>query len=167
MGELMTKNLDKMLEFYSSVSGLPFFILVGMSLVALLALIAMFRQARQLGRLKRELEWQHEQTGKRLLALQTALSQIDMPAQEQAEINVNLDDVVDKIRPDIVALERQIETMRTDLSRLAEVMTEQEQLSRAIEMAKRGARRAEIVEATGVSADQADAIVKFHGPERG
>ena len=40
MGELMTKNLEKMLEFYSSVSGLPFFILVGMSLVALLALIA-------------------------------------------------------------------------------------------------------------------------------
>ncbi len=163
----MQKNLDKMLEFYSSVSGLPFFILIGMSLVALLALMAMFRQARVLGRLKGELEWQHEQTGKRLLALQTALSQIEGPAQEQAEISVNLDGVVEKIRPDIAALERQIEAMRADLGRLTEVMTEQEQLSRAIEMAKRGARRAEIVEATGVSADQADAIVKFHGPERG
>jgi septal ring factor EnvC (AmiA/AmiB activator) len=163
----MQKNLDKMLEFYSSVSGLPFFILIGMSLVALLALMAMFRQARVLGRLKSELEWQHEQTGKRLLALQTALSQIEGPAQEQAEISVNLDGVVEKIRPDIAALERQIEAMRADLGRLTEVMTEQEQLSRAIEMAKRGARRAEIVEATGVSADQADAIVKFHGPERG
>lgn len=162
----MQKNLDKMLEFYSSVSGLPFFILLGTIFIALLAIIAMFRQARALNLLKNELEWQNEQTGKRLLALQTALSQIEMPYQEQAAINVDIDGVVEKIRPDIVSLERQIESIRSELSRLSEVMMEQEQLSRAIEMAKRGARRAEIVEATGVSADQADAIVKFHGPDR-
>ena len=56
-----------------------------------------------------------------------------------------------------------IASLQGEIVRLADGVNQQEQISRAIEMARQGAKRAGLVEATGISAEQADAIVKFHG----
>jgi hypothetical protein len=48
---------------------------------------------------------------------------------------------------------------------MADTFQQQEQISKAIAMAQRGSKRAEIVEGTGLSAEQADTIVRFHGPD--
>ena len=60
-----------------------------------------------------------------------------------------------------------IASLQAEIVRLADGVNQQEQISRAIEMARQGAKRAGLVEATGISAEQADAIVKFHGKSPG
>lgn len=167
----MRADLEKMAEFYTSLTGLPFIILIIAIGIAVFAIVVTMRQARLLRRVIADIAWQHEQLGKRLQGLQNMIAQGESNAPPS--VSVDADEIVAKLTsalsnlPTLTNLNAEIASIKSEMSRLAETMNEQEQISRAIEMAKRGARRAEIVEATGVSADQADAIVKFHGPGRG
>ena len=55
---------------------------------------------------------------------------------------------------------------RQELADLAQNFSGDKQMSRAIELARNGATAGELTLATGVGQDEAEAIVKFHGPAR-
>ena len=56
------------------------------------------------------------------------------------------------------------ELSKVELTRLAETMGGESQLTKAIDLARGGASGEEIKLATGLGEDEASAIVKFHGP---
>ena len=53
---------------------------------------------------------------------------------------------------------------RQELADLAQNFSGDKQMSRAIELARNGAAANELTLATGIDQDEAEAIVKFHGP---
>ena len=66
----MADASNDMIAFYSSVTGLPFIVLLVTVLVALGAIIGFFLQYRLLRRYQADVAWQNQQIGKRLQALQ-------------------------------------------------------------------------------------------------
>ena len=65
-----------------------------------------------------------------------------------------------------VALEDQrsvLESLRRDSSRLADDVRGEVGMSRAIELARAGADHEAVADATGLSLEEAEAIVTFHG----
>ena len=55
---------------------------------------------------------------------------------------------------------------RQELAGLAQNFSGDKQMSRAIELARNGAAANELTLATGIAKDEAEAIVKFHGPAK-
>jgi hypothetical protein len=55
---------------------------------------------------------------------------------------------------------------RQELADLAQNFSGDKQMSRAIELARNGAAANELTLATGIGQDDAEAIVKFHGPAK-
>ena len=55
---------------------------------------------------------------------------------------------------------------RQELADLAQNFSGDKQMSRAIELARNGAAANELTLATGIAKDEAEAIVKFHGPAK-
>ena len=55
---------------------------------------------------------------------------------------------------------------RQELADLAQNFSGDKQMSRAIELARNGAAANELTLATGIEKDEAEAIVKFHGPAK-
>ena len=55
---------------------------------------------------------------------------------------------------------------RQELADLAQNFSGDKQMSRAIELARNGAEANELTLATGIAKDEAEAIVKFHGPAK-
>ena len=53
---------------------------------------------------------------------------------------------------------------RQQLADLAQNFSGDKQMSRAIELARKGTSAGELMQATGIGQDEAEAIVKFHGP---
>ena len=84
--------------------------------------------------------------------------------------NLNLESVANRlqnIEAQYVELSRNYELSKVELTRLAEAMGGQSQLTKAIDLARGGASAEEIKLATGLGEDEASAIVKFHGlPKR-
>ena len=84
--------------------------------------------------------------------------------------NLNLESVANRlqnIEAQYVELSRNYELSKVELTRLAEAMGGQSQLTKAIDLARGGASAEEIKLATGLGDDEASAIVKFHGlPKR-
>ena len=55
---------------------------------------------------------------------------------------------------------------RQQLADLAQNFSGDKQMSRAIELARKGTSAGELMQATGIGQDEAEAIVKFHGPAK-
>lgn len=55
---------------------------------------------------------------------------------------------------------------RQELADLAQNFSGDKQMSRAIELARNGAAANELTLATGIDQDEAEAVVKFHGPRK-
>ena len=68
----------------------------------------------------------------------------------------------DKKNSDAIVL---IEQIRAEQELLTKVLGSENKLSRAIELARSGSSVDEIILATGVNSDEAEAVVKFHGPD--
>jgi hypothetical protein len=56
---------------------------------------------------------------------------------------------------------------RQELADLAQNFSSDKQMSKAIELARGGAAASELTLTTGISNDEAEAIVRFHGPAKG
>ena len=160
----MSETAENLVAFYSSSSGLPFIILLATIALTTAAFITLFRQHMMLKRVIANMAWQNEQINKRLQALHGVV--LDRPEDVQTSQEDIVPLIVRAIEPKMDSLQKQVESIKVDLTRLSDNVSEQEQISKAIEMARRGARRTELVDATGISAEQADAIVKFHGPSQ-
>ena len=160
----MSEIAENLVAFYSSSTGLPFIILLATIVLTAAAFITLFRQHMMLKRVIANMTWQNEQINKRLQALHGVI--LDRPEDIQSPQEDIVPLIVRAIEPKMDSLQKQVESIKVDLTRLSDNVSEQEQISKAIEMARRGARRPELVDATGISAEQADAIVKFHGPSQ-
>lgn len=162
----MSETTQDFFAFYASTSGLPLIVLLITIITAAFAFVILFQQRRLLKIVIADLHWQNEQLGKRLQSLQLALAEQPDGSEASNDGQMALDiskDVLRTIEPYLGSITSQVDALRTDISRLSDNVSEQEQVSKAIEMARRGAKRTELVDATGISAEQADAIVKFHG----
>ena len=163
----MSETTKDFFTFYASASGLPLIVLLITILTSAFAFVTLFQQRRLLKIVIADLHWQNEQLGKRLQSLQLALAEQPEAADVSNDPQIAVDigkDILRSIEPYLGSIAAQVDALRTDISRLSDNVSEQEQVSKAIEMARRGAKRTELVDATGISAEQADAIVKFHGP---
>ena len=84
--------------------------------------------------------------------------------------NLNLESVANRlqnIESQYVEFAENYELSKVELTRLAEAMGGESQLTKAIDLARGGASAEEIKLATGLGEDEASAIVKFHGlPKR-
>ena len=56
-----------------------------------------------------------------------------------------------------------LEVLRRDVVRLADDVRGEQGMSRAIELARAGATKDAVADATGLSLEEAEAIVTFHG----
>lgn len=84
--------------------------------------------------------------------------------------NLNLEFVADRLQnleSQYSEFSENYELSKLELTRLAEAMGGESQLTKAIDLARGGASAEEIKLATGLGEDEASAIVKFHGlPKR-
>ena len=84
--------------------------------------------------------------------------------------NLSLEGVansVESLEAQYIEFSENFEQSKIELARLAENMGGESQLTKAIDLARGGAKPKEITLATGLGDDEAKAIVKFHGsPKR-
>ena len=84
--------------------------------------------------------------------------------------NLNLESVANKLQSlesQYAGFSENYELSKVELARLAEAMGGESQLTKAIDLARGGASSEEITLSTGLSEEEASAIVKFHGsPKR-
>jgi len=104
------------------------------------------------------------------IRLSSRLSRIEERLDEQDHLldlqSKGLSDVAAKNEKLLVALDDQrnaLESLRRDSSRLADDVRGEVGMSRAIELARAGADREAVADATGLSLEEAEAIVTFHG----
>ena len=70
---------------------------------------------------------------------------------------------VGKLLEQIVELNKKLTFMQQELSIFSSDYSGNQQVAKAIELARKGSNTKSIVEKTGLSTDDADAIVRFHG----
>lgn len=144
-------DIQNFIDFFFSAAALPFLALLAMMLIAFAAIIIFWLQSRRLKVVLEDMYARHQQLVK---LVSDARSTSGSPADS---------DSINALSAMLIEQGKAIATLQAEIVRLADGVNQQEQISRAIEMARQGAKRAGLVEATGISAEQADAIVKFHG----
>ena len=144
-------DVQNFIDFFFSGAALPFLALLAMMLIAFAAIIIFWLQSRRLKLVLEDMYVRHQQLAKALNDMRSS------PASPASSEGINA------LSAMLVEQGKAIASLQGEIVRLADGVNQQEQISRAIEMARQGAKRAGLVEATGISAEQADAIVKFHG----
>ena len=144
-------DVQNFIDFFFSGAALPFLALLAMMLIAFAAIIIFWLQSRRLKLVLEDMYARHQQLAKAVNDMRSS------PASPVSSEGMNA------LSAMLIEQGKVIASLQGEIVRLADGVNQQEQISRAIEMARQGAKRAGLVEATGISAEQADAIVKFHG----
>ena len=144
-------DVQNFIDFFFSGAALPFLALLAMMLIAFAAIIIFWLQSRRLKLVLEDIYVRHQQLAKAVNDMRSS------PASPASSEGINA------LSAMLIEQGKAIASLQGEIVRLADGVNQQEQISRAIEMARQGAKRAGLVEATGISAEQADAIVKFHG----
>ena len=144
-------DVQNFIDFFFSGAALPFLALLAMMLIAFAAIIIFWLQSRRLKLVLEDMYARHQQLAKAVNDMRSS------PASPASSEGMNA------LSAMLIEQGKVIASLQGEIVRLADGVNQQEQISRAIEMARQGAKRAGLVEATGISAEQADAIVKFHG----
>ena len=144
-------DAQNFIDFFFSGAALPFLALLAMMLIAFAAIIIFWLQSRRLKLVLEDMYARHQQLSKAVNGIRSSSTS---PAGSEG---------MNALSAMLIEQGEVIASLQGEIVRLADGVNQQEQISRAIEMARQGAKRAGLVEATGISAEQADAIVKFHG----
>ncbi|MEC8177552.1 MAG: hypothetical protein VX055_07135 [Pseudomonadota bacterium] len=144
-------DAQNFIDFFFSGAALPFLALLAMMLIAFAAIIIFWLQSRRLKLVLEDMYARHQQLAKAVNGIRSSATS---PAGSEG---------MNALSAMLIEQGEVIASLQGEIVRLADGVNQQEQISRAIEMARQGAKRAGLVEATGISAEQADAIVKFHG----
>ena len=70
---------------------------------------------------------------------------------------------IEKIGEENLKLSKKTTSIQQELSLLSSDYSDNQQITHAIELARKGSSKNEIIRKTGLSAEDADAIVRFHG----
>ena len=87
---------------------------------------------------------------------------LELQAKGGREVVEASDRVVDAMNESRSALD----ALRRDVVRLADDVRGEVGMSRAIELARSGATKQAVADATGLSLEESEAIVTFHGPKK-
>ena len=130
---------------------------VGLALVLLTSAIIIFLLA---------LIIRQQSSFKKLSAISESLSRL---YESFIRTNLNLESVASRLQ-NIEAQSTEFlenyQLSKAELSRMAESMRDESQLTKAIELARSGSVAQEITLTTGLSEDEANALVKFHGTSK-
>ena len=88
---------------------------------------------------------------------------VDLQAKTSREVTSTTERLIDATNDSKSA----IETLRRDIVRLADDVRGEVGMSRVIELARAGATKEAVSDATGLSLEEAEAIVTFHGKPKG
>ncbi len=99
-------------------------------------------------------------------ALETYLHNLEKQADHNSGVLFRVADMADQVRISTAENTASIEAMRREIGHLSDDVRGEVGTSRAIEMARNGASKADIAEKTGMPIEEAEALVTFHGKKR-
>ena len=146
----MLANLTELLHSSETLT-VAAFLLVLVFITALVFAVLLRRQRRSLEQLQ---------------DISNSLSRLQ---ESFVRTNLNLESVANRLQSlesQYVEFLQNYELSKVELTRLAEAMGGESQLTKAIDLARGGASAEEIKLATGLGEEEAGAIVKFHGPPK-
>ena len=103
---------------------------------------------------------------KQIEALETYLHNLEKQADHNSGVLFRVADMADQVRIATAENTASIEAMRREMVHLSDEVRGEVGTSRAIEMARSGASKADIAEKTGLPIEEAEALVTFHGKKR-
>ena len=103
---------------------------------------------------------------KQIEALETYLHNLEKQADHNSGVLFRVADMADQVRISTAENTASIEAMRREIGHLSDDVRGELGTSRAIEMARSGASKADIAEKTGIPIEEAEALVTFHGKKR-
>ena len=103
---------------------------------------------------------------KQIEALEAYLHNLEKQADHNSGVLFRLADMADQVRIATSDNTGSIEAMRREMGHLSDEVRGEVGTSRAIEMARSGASKADIAEKTGLPIEEAEALVTFHGKKR-
>ena len=103
---------------------------------------------------------------KQIEALETYLHNLEKQADHNSGVLFRVADMADQVRISTAENTTSIEAMRREIGHLSDDVRGEVGTSRAIEMARSGASKADIAEKTGMPIEEAEALVTFHGKKR-
>ena len=93
------------------------------------------------------------------------LNKLNESYQDSQKVLMSVFSQIEQISNDNMELNNKISSLQQELSLLSSDYSDNQQISQAIELARKGSNTKTIVEKTGLSSEEVDAIVKFHGDE--
>ena len=91
------------------------------------------------------------------------LNAIKKKYEDGQEVLVAVYSEIEKLSATNTELNKKITSLQQDITSLSSDYFDNQQISKAIELARKGSSTESIVEKTGLSKEEADAIAKFHG----
>jgi hypothetical protein len=99
----------------------------------------------------------------RLLRLEERFYEHDQLLELQAKGGLEIVEASDRVVEAMNESQAALDALRRDVVRLADDVRGEVGMSRAIELARGGATKQAVADATGLSLEEAEAIVTFHG----
>ena len=93
------------------------------------------------------------------------LNRLNESYQDSQKVLMSVFSQIEQISNNNIELNNKISSLQQELSLLSSDYSDNQQISQAIELARKGSNTKTIVEKTGLSSEEVDAIVKFHGDE--
>ena len=93
------------------------------------------------------------------------LNRLNESYQDSQKVLMSVFSQIEQIANNNNELNNKISSLQQELSLLSSDYSDNQQISQAIELARKGSNTKTIVEKTGLSSEKADAIVKFYGDE--
>ena len=91
------------------------------------------------------------------------LDKINKQIEESQQALVSISTQSDKLITKFIDSNKKLTSIQQELSLLSSDYSGNQQMAQAIELARKGSNINSIVEKTGLSTEDADAIVRFHG----
>ena len=93
------------------------------------------------------------------------LNRLNESYQDSQKILMSVFSQIELISKNSIELNNKISSLQQELSLLSSDYSDNKQISQAIDLARKGSNTKTIVEKTGLSSEEADAIVKFYGDD--
>ena len=93
------------------------------------------------------------------------LNRLNESYQDSQKVLMSVVSQIEQISNNNNELNNKISSLQQELSLLSSDYSDNQQISQAIELARKGSNTKTIVEKTGLSSEEVDAIVKFYGDE--
>ena len=91
------------------------------------------------------------------------IDKMNKQIEDSQQVLVSISTQSDKLFTKFLDLNKKLTSMQQELSLLSSDYSGNQQVAQAIELARKGSNTKSIVEKTGLSTEDADAIVRFHG----